>query len=83
MASGDGLNTPLRRAAGARCTGIDPTVLGVESMSEGTMVLRILLKTGPDKQWGPMREARARAQRALAAEGVRGPILPGVPGPRA
>ena len=29
MASGDGLNTPLRRAAGARCTGIDPTVLGV------------------------------------------------------
>lgn len=56
----------------------NPTVLGVESMSEGTMVLRILLKTGPDKQWGPMREARARAQRALAAEGVRGPILPGV-----
>ncbi len=29
MASGDGLNTPLCRAAGARCTGIDPTVLGV------------------------------------------------------
>ena len=28
MASGDGL-TPLRRAAGARCTGIDPAVLGV------------------------------------------------------
>ena len=55
----------------------NPTVLGVESMSEGTMVLRILLKTGPDKQWGPMREVRARAQRALAAEGIRGPILPG------
>lgn len=56
----------------------NPTVLGVDSMSEGTMVLKILLKTGPDKQWGPMREARARVQRALAAEGVRGPILPGV-----
>lgn len=55
----------------------NPTVLGVESMSEGTMVLRILLKTGPDKQWGPMREVRARAQRALASAGVRGPILPG------
>jgi Protein of unknown function (DUF3025) len=29
VASGDCLNTPLRRAAGARCTGIDPAVLGV------------------------------------------------------
>ena len=28
MASGDGL-TPLRRSAGARCTGVDPAVLGV------------------------------------------------------
>ena len=28
MASSDGL-TPLRRAAGARCTGVDPAVLGV------------------------------------------------------
>jgi len=60
----------------------NPTVLGVDSMSEGTMVLKILLKTGPDQQWGPMREARARALRALAAEGVRGPILPGLPGAR-
>lgn len=56
----------------------NPMVLGVESMNEGTMVLKILLKTGPDQQWGPMREARARAQRALAAEGIRGPILPGL-----
>ncbi len=29
MASGEGLNTPLRRSAGARCTGIDPALLGV------------------------------------------------------
>jgi len=29
VAAGDGLNTPLRRLAGARCTGIDPALLGV------------------------------------------------------
>ena len=29
MAAGDGLTTPLRRASGARCTGIDPALLGV------------------------------------------------------
>ncbi len=29
MATGDGLTTPLRRAAGARCTGTDPALLGV------------------------------------------------------
>ena len=29
MASGEGLNVPLRRAAGAHCTGLDPALLGV------------------------------------------------------
>ena len=29
MASGDGLTAPVQRASGARCTGIDPAVLGV------------------------------------------------------
>ena len=29
MAAGEGLNVPLRRAAGAHCTGLDPALLGV------------------------------------------------------
>jgi len=29
VASGEGLNVPLRRAAGAHCTGLDPALLGV------------------------------------------------------
>ncbi len=53
----------------------DPTVLGVTSMVGGTMTLGISLKTGPDKQWGVSREIRAKASKALAAAGIRGPIL--------
>lgn len=53
----------------------DPTVLGVDSMSGGTMTLKIMLKTGPDKHWAAMRDVRARAQRACAEAGIRGPIL--------
>lgn len=55
----------------------NPNVLGVGSMSGGTMTMQISLKTGPDQQWGPTRAVRERAQRALAEAGVRGPILPG------
>lgn len=55
----------------------NPNVLGVGSMSGGTMTMQISLKTGPDQQWGPTRAVRERAQRALAEAGIRGPILPG------
>lgn len=54
-----------------------PTVLGVGSMEGGTMTIQVLIKTGPNQQWGPTRAVRARAQRALAEGGIRGPILPG------
>lgn len=56
----------------------NPTVLGVDSMSEGTMTFQIAVKTGPNQQWGPMREIRRRAHQALAQAGVRRPILPGI-----
>lgn len=54
-----------------------PSVLGVGSMEGGTMTVQVLIKTGPNQQWGPMRAVRGRAQRALAEAGIRGPILPG------
>lgn len=56
-----------------------PSVLGVSSMEGGTMTVQVLIKTGPNQQWGPMRAVRGRAQRALAEAGIRGPILPGRP----
>ncbi|GAB3810905.1 mechanosensitive ion channel [Tessaracoccus terricola] len=55
----------------------EPTVLGVDSMAGGTMTLNILIKTTANSQWGAMREVRLRAKRAVAAAGIRGPILPG------
>lgn len=55
----------------------NPSVLGVDSMAEGTMTFQVLVKTGPNQQWGPMREVRRRASRALAEAGVRRPIIPG------
>lgn len=58
----------------------EPTVVGVDSMSGGTMVFKIALKAGPNQQWGAMRAVRLRSQRALAEAGIRGPILyPGAP----
>lgn len=56
-----------------------PSVLGVGSAVGGTMTVQVLIKTGPDKQWGPTRAVRERAIRALAEHGVRGPIVPGFP----
>ncbi len=52
-----------------------PSVLGVDSISGGTMNLRILVKSPPNQQYGVSREIRERAQIALAAAGVKGPAL--------
>ena len=58
-----------------------PTVAGVESMSGGTMTIRIFAKCEPNQHWGVQREIRERAKIALARAGVRGPILaPGMTG---
>lgn len=53
----------------------EPTVLGVDSMSGGTMVIRVLIKCAPNEQWRPQRDIRERGQVALAKAHVRGPIL--------
>lgn len=55
----------------------NPVVLGVDSLSEGTMAFNIMIKSGPHQQWGPMREVRRRARISLAEAGIRRPILPG------
>lgn len=53
----------------------EPTVVGVDSMSGGTMVMKIALKTAPNQQWGVMRAVRQRAQKAMVEANIRGPIL--------
>lgn len=59
-----------------------PTVAGVESVTGGTMTLRIFARTLPGEQWALQRELRERAKQALDAAGVRGPRLePGGYGP--
>lgn len=59
----------------------DPDVLGINSMSGGTMTIRIMLRTAPNQQWGVMHEVRRRAQEAVSRAGIRGPILVGPTGP--
>lgn len=57
----------------------NPSVLGVDSISEGTMIVKVFIKAGPNQQWGAMREVRRRAHKALTEAGIRRPILPGTP----
>lgn len=53
----------------------EPTVAGVESVSGGTMTLRMFAKTRPGEQWGVPRVIRERAKERFDTEGVRGPRL--------
>ena len=59
-----------------------PTVAGVESVSGGTMTMRIFAKTLPGEQYGIPREIRERAKRAFDAAGVRGPTIQPYSGPQ-
>jgi small conductance mechanosensitive channel len=52
-----------------------PEVVGVESMNEVSMTLRVVAKCAPNENWGVQREIRERAKMALDAAGVRGPAL--------
>jgi len=59
-----------------------PDVAGVDKVTGGTMTIRIFAKCAPNQHWGVQRDILERAQRALQAAGVRGPILvlpPGAP----
>lgn len=53
----------------------EPTVAGVESVSGGTMTLRIFAKCRPGEQWGVPRVIRERAKERFDTEGVRGPRI--------
>lgn len=57
-----------------------PSVLGVDSLIGGGMVLRVAAKTAPNKQYAVVRALRDRGQAALSKAGVQGLALP-LPGP--
>ena len=59
-----------------------PTVAGVESVSGGTMTLRVFAKTRPGEQFAVPREIRGRAKVAFDEAGVRGPTVPPFQGPQ-
>ncbi|MEO7447956.1 MAG: mechanosensitive ion channel family protein [Humibacillus sp.] len=56
----------------------EPEVVGVESISNGVVTIRVLAKTVANQQYGVQREMRERVKRALDAAGVRSPqpVLP-------
>lgn len=60
-----------------------PSVAGVESISGGTMTLRVFAKTRPGEQYAIPREIRERAKEAFDRAGVRGPTVPPYQGPQA
>jgi moderate conductance mechanosensitive channel len=60
-----------------------PTVAGVESVTGGTMTVRIFARTLPGEQFGIPREIRERAKRSFDAAGVRGPAIAPFGGPQA
>jgi small-conductance mechanosensitive channel len=53
-----------------------PRLLGVESITGGTVTMRVLARCAPDEHWGMQREIRRRVKDAFDREGVAGPPLP-------
>ena len=51
-----------------------PSVLGISSLSAGAMTFQITVKAHPNQQYGALRALRERAQVALAAAGIKGPV---------
>ncbi len=56
----------------------EPEVVGIESITNGVVTIRIVAKTVANQQYGLQREMRERVKRALDAAGVRSPqpVLP-------
>lgn len=48
----------------------EPTVLGVESLAPGRMVIRVVARTRPQEQWRVERELRVRIKAALDEAGI-------------
>ena len=59
-----------------------PTVAGVESVTGGTMTVRVFAKCRPGEQFGIPRAIRERAKEAFDAAGVRGPAPTPFQGPQ-
>ena len=59
-----------------------PTVAGVNSITGGTMTIRMIAKCAPNTHWAIHRAILQAAMNALSAAGVRGPaVLPGTQPP--
>ena len=54
----------------------EPRVMGVESITGGTVTVKILARCAPDQHWGVQREIRRRVKDAFDREGVAGPPIP-------
>lgn len=52
----------------------DPSVWGVQSLDADGIVVRLVVKTAPLKQWGVTRELRRRVKEALDAAGIDHPF---------
>jgi small conductance mechanosensitive channel len=51
-----------------------PVVLGISAISAGAMTFQITVKAHPNQQYGALRALRERAQAALTAAGIKGPV---------
>jgi small conductance mechanosensitive channel len=52
----------------------EPNVVGVESIANGAITIRVIAKTIANEQFGVQREIRERVKRAFDREGVRSPL---------
>lgn len=60
-----------------------PSVLGVETITAGTVSVRVFATCAPNENWGLQREIRRRVKDAFDREGIAGPPLPPVGGTHA
>lgn len=58
----------------------EPSVLGVETITAGTVSVRVFATCAPNENWGLQREIRRRVKDAFDREGIAGPPLPPVGG---
>ncbi len=58
-----------------------PSVLGIETLSDYALVVRVVADTRPSKRWDTERSLRERIARRLDAEGIRVPLPPVAPRP--
>jgi moderate conductance mechanosensitive channel len=55
-----------------------PSVLGIETLADYAIVVRVVAETRPSKRWDTERALRERIARRLDAEGIRVPLPPTV-----